>query len=100
YTTRHQARHERRDNVAADNRSWTDWVGKRGLHRSRHPIAYVADALTSGIVDSTVRSMNQRRAAIRRAVVHQPSRTQSATQCTAAVHMMLSFVFMMALAMR
>ena len=40
--------------MAGDNRSWTDWVGKRGLHCSRNPSAYVAN----GIADSTVRSMN------------------------------------------
>jgi hypothetical protein len=40
--------------VAGDNRSWTDWVGKRGLHCPRNPGAYVAN----GIIDSTVRSMN------------------------------------------
>jgi uncharacterized protein DUF4339 len=33
-------------------------VGKRGLHCSRSPSAYVANAVASGIVDSTVRSMN------------------------------------------
>lgn len=40
--------------MAGNNRSWTDWVGKRGLHCSRNPSAYV----TNGIIDSTVRSMN------------------------------------------
>ena len=44
--------------MAGDNRSWTDWVGKRVLHCSRNPSAYVANAVASGIVDSTVRSMN------------------------------------------
>ena len=33
-------------------------MGKRGLHCSRNPSAYVANAVASGIVDSTVRSMN------------------------------------------
>jgi len=36
--------------VAGDNCSWRDWVGKRGLHCSRNPSAYVAN----GIIDSTV----------------------------------------------
>ncbi len=40
--------------MAGDNRSWTDWVGKRDLHCSGNPSASVAN----GIVDSTVRSMN------------------------------------------
>jgi GYF domain 2 len=40
--------------VAGDNGSWTDWVGKRGLHCSRNPSAYIAN----GIADSTVSSMN------------------------------------------
>jgi hypothetical protein len=40
--------------VAADNRSWTDWVGKRGVHWSRNPSRYIA----SGVIDSPVTSMN------------------------------------------
>jgi hypothetical protein len=40
--------------VAGDNGSWTDRVGKRGLHWSRNAVAHVAN----GIVDSPVRSMN------------------------------------------
>jgi hypothetical protein len=40
--------------VAGDNGSWTNWVGKRGLHCSRNASAYVAN----GIVDCSVRSMN------------------------------------------
>ena len=44
--------------MAGDNLSWTDWVGKRGLHCSRNPSAYVANAGAGGIVDSTVSSMN------------------------------------------
>ena len=40
--------------MAADNGSWTDWVGKRGLHWSRNASAYVP----YGILDSPVTSMN------------------------------------------
>ena len=40
--------------MAGDNRSWTDWVGKCGLHWSRNAVAYVAN----GIINSPVRSMN------------------------------------------
>src|SRR5439155_19761259 len=53
HTARHQAYRERRDNVAGDNCSWTDWMGKRSLHRSRNPITHVAN----GIVGSTVKPM-------------------------------------------
>src|SRR5262249_30467983 len=55
---RHQARRERRDNVAGDKRSGTDWVGKRGLHCRRNPSDYIASAVANGIVDSPVRPMN------------------------------------------
>ena len=40
--------------MAGNNCSWTVWLGKRSLHRSRNPSAYIAH----GIVNSTVRSMN------------------------------------------
>jgi hypothetical protein len=40
--------------MAADNCSWTDWVGERGLPWSRSRDAYIA----SGVIDSTVTSMN------------------------------------------
>src|SRR5262249_15662828 len=48
----------RRNNVAGDNRSRTDWVGKRGLYCSRNPSDYVANAVANGVVDSPLRSMN------------------------------------------
>jgi hypothetical protein len=44
--------------VAGDNRSWTDWVGKRGLHCSRNPGNYSASAVATGIFDSPLSSMN------------------------------------------
>jgi len=53
-TARHEAHREGWDNVAGDNGSRTDWVGKRGLHWSRNASAYIAN----GIVDSPVTSMN------------------------------------------
>ena len=40
--------------MAADNCSRTDWLGKRGLHRSPNPSAYIAP----GIVDSPITSMD------------------------------------------
>ena len=40
--------------MAGDNGSWTDWVGKRGLHWCRKRSGYVA----VGIINSPVTSMN------------------------------------------
>jgi len=44
--------------VARDNLSWTNWLGKRGVHWSRNASTYAANAIASGIVDVTVKSMN------------------------------------------
>jgi hypothetical protein len=44
--------------VAGDNRSWTDRVGKRGLHCSRNRGNYSASVVANGIFDSPLSSMN------------------------------------------